>query len=439
MIAKNGKTLMISVILLLLVITIAAAYVGSQQNERNSANEPSRETNNKQFVCSMHPEIIKDEPGDCPICGMSLIEKIEHDLNSPDSLLMDVVRPVNSSVLGSVATVYPVEETLPLTIETFGIINFDTRRIHTISARFPGLVERSFVKYQFQQISKGQKIYEIYCPNIYADRWNYVKLIQMYPDKDSLTVEARQWFQLLGLSKGQLDSLKRTVKPDYHLTVYSDASGYAVSADFDAENYFSSTGNEKSQSTGIQSGRGGVGFDDGLTIETGTPLFKIINLQSLRADLKVKAEDVGVLKKGQKVVLMDEDAPMRTFDAIVSQVEPLNGGVFQLVKVFFKDTEGRMKPGRQIKGHILAGNRHCLWVPRSSIIHMGQQHSVFVMHNGRFIPTAIKTGLRSGDKVEVLSGIDQDSEIAFNASLLTDSDGFIPSGQQWVDLASEDN
>lgn len=378
----------------------------------------------------MHPEVIKDDQGDCPICGMLLIEKIEHDSNSADSTLMDVVLPVNESVLGSVATVYPMEETLPLTIETFGIINFDPRHVHTISARFPGLVERSFVTYQFQPIRKGEKIYEIYCPNIYDDRWNYVKLIQAFPDKDSLTVEARQWFQLLGLTKGQLDSLKRAKKPDYHLTVYSDAEGYAVSSDFEAENYFSSAGNGENQPGGIQAGRGGIGFNEGLTVETGTPLFKVVNIKSLRADLKVKTEDVGLLKKGQKVVLTDASTPMRKFDAIVSQVEPLNGGVFQLVKVFFKDQQGLMKPGRQIQGHIQVGLRPSLWVPRSSIVQMGQKQSVFVMNKGRFIATAVKTGLRSGDKVEVLGGIDQDSEIASNALLLTDSDGFIYSSHQ---------
>ena len=130
------------------------------------------------------------------------------------------------------------------------------------------------------------------------------------------------------------------------------------------------------------------------------------------------------------MVLTDASTPMRKFDAIVSQVEPLNGGVFQLVKVFFKDQQGLMKPGRQIQGHIQVGLRPSLWVPRSSIVQMGQKQSVFVMNKGRFIATAVKTGLRSGDKVEVLGGIDQDSEIASNALLLTDSDGFIYSSHQ---------
>jgi Cu(I)/Ag(I) efflux system membrane fusion protein len=374
----------------------------------------------KQYVCSMHPQVLQDDPGDCPICGMSLIEKINQDNNSSDTLLVDVVRPVNESVLTSVATVSPVQTSLPLIIEASGIINYDSRRIRTVSARFGGLIEKSFVKYQFQPIRKGQKIYEIYCPDIYAERWNYIKLIQKYPDQDNLTVEARKWLNLLGLTAGQIDSLKRSVKPDYHLAVYSDADGYAVSTDFDPENYFSFENSESA----IRAG-GNIGFNDGLSIETGDPLFKIIDTRSLRADLKVRTEDVGLLKKGQKVILKDATIPERKYEATISQIEPLNGGLFQLVKVFFTDKESLLTPGSQIQAQILAGEHNSLWLSKTAIVNLGQRQLVFEMDNNKFIATSIKTGLRSGDKIEILSGINPDSKIALNAFLLTDSDGFI--------------
>ena len=497
MITKNGKKFMISVVLLLLVITIAMAYVSNQQKNPFSGNEAATQTMEKQFVCSMHPEIIKNEMGDCPICGMSLVEKIdqsrlsaikqfvcsmhpevvkdeqgdcpicgmsliekidqsrlsatkqfvcsmhpgvvkdeqgdcpicgmslivkiEQDLNSADSLLMDVVRPVNQSVLGSVTTVSPFLTKLQVSIEASGRINYDPRKIRTISARFSGLVERSFVKYQFQPIRKGQKIYEIYCPDIYIKGWNYVKMIQMYPDQDNLTVEAREWLSLQGLTKEQVESLKRTVKPDYHLAVYSDADGYAVSADFDPQTYFEGS----NQSTG-----GFFGFNEGLTIEAGTQLFKVVDIKSLRADLKVKTEDVGLLRKGQKVIFTVAGSTGQKIEATISQIDPLNGGLFQLVKIFFKDNKSILLPGRQIQAQIQVGIHESLWIPRTALVNLGQHQLVFVMHDGKFMATAIKTGLRSGYNIEILSGIDQNSKIALNALLLTDSDGLILTNSQ---------
>jgi len=459
MVIKRNKTVRLSITLVIIVIALGMTYVSSQQLNPASKKDQSISIREKQFVCSMHPEIIKDEPGDCPICEMSLIEKIElatlikekqfvcsmHpevvkdepgdcpicemsliekielDKNSADSLLNDIVRSVNETVPGSVTTVSPFYAEIPVIIEALGIINYDSRKIRSVSARFGGVVERSFVKYQFQPIRKGQKIFEIYCPDIYTERWNYIRLIQTYPDRDDLTVEAREWLNLLGLTAGQIDSLKRAVKPNYHLPVYSDGDGFAVGFDFDPEKYYSGADQSISNS---------LGFNDGVTIETGDPLFKIIDITSLRADIKVKTEDVWILRKGQKVIFTVLAFPDEKFEATISQIEPLNGGLFQLVKVYFTNKKGHLLPGCQIQAQIQAGNYKALWLSRTAVLNLGQQKAAFVKHDNKFIATTIKTGLMSGDNIEILSGVSQSSKIALDGLLLTDSDGFILTSSQ---------
>ena len=351
-------------------------------------------------------------------------------MNIADSMLMDVVLPVNESVLGSVATISPFRAEFPVIIEASGIINYDSRKIRTISARFGGLIEKSFVKYQFQPIRKGQKIYQIYCPDIYTEKWNYVKLVQAYPDRDDLTVEAREWLRNQGLTAEQIESLKRSAQPDYHLFVYSDADGYAVSVDFDPEKYFSNGSNNANNSGVAEAAFGSLGFNDGMTIETGSPLFKVVDIKSLRADLKVRTDDVGLLRKGQKVNFTVSGSKSKKIEAYISQIEPLNGALFQLVKVYFNDNEGLMLPGTQIHAQIMAGDHEAMWLPVSAVVNLGKRQMVFAMQGAKFIPATINTGLRFGEYIEVLSGIDQDSKIAVNALLLTDSDGFIHANSQ---------
>jgi len=420
---KNRKTIFNTILLFILLLTIIGVFLscsGKKMNNKESQNLSESQVAKKQYVCSMHPKVIQDKPGDCPICGMSLIEKVT-DKNPADSLLNDVVLPVNESVLSNIATVNPVQENLPLVIKAPGIINFDSRTIRMVSARFGGLIERSYVKFQFQRIKKGQKIYEIYCPDIYTEKWNYIKSIRMYPDNDNQTVEAREWLKQLGLTSSQIESLKRSVKPEYHLAVYSDADGYAVPVDFDADKYYSFENNTITNETGGK----WLGLNDGTTIETGTSLFKIIKGNSLRADLKVKTEEIGLLRKGQRVTFTTDVTSGKKIEATINQLEPLNGGVFQLVKVYFSNKGGDLNPGRQIRAEIQTGNHKSMWLPETTVINMGQQKSVFVKHNNKFIPTVIKTGLHSGSKIEILSGIDRKSSVALNASLLIDSDGII--------------
>lgn len=410
--------LLISIILFIIGGVISCS--GKKASGANSENISENVSEKKQYVCSMHPQVVQDKQGDCPICGMSLIEKVI-DKNPADSTLNDVVLPVNKSVLSEITTINPVQENLPLVIKAAGIVNFDTRKIKMVSARFGGLIERSYVKYQFQRIQKGQKIYDIYCPDIYTEKWNYIKLIQMYPDQDNLTVEAREWLKLLGLTPAQIESLKRSPKPNYHLTVYSDIDGYALPPDFDPEKYFSSESNTTNNENGVK----GIGLNNGITIETGTPLFKVININSLRVDLKVKTEEIGLLRKGQKVIFTTDATSGKKYEATINQIEPLNGGLFQLVKVYCTDKDGYLIPGRQILAEIQTAKHKTMWLPETTMVNMGEQKSVFVKHNNKFVVTAIRTGMHSGNKIEILSGIDETTSVALNASLLIDSDGII--------------
>ncbi|MDD4968304.1 MAG: efflux RND transporter periplasmic adaptor subunit [Paludibacter sp.] len=422
-ILEDKKAFINTLLFLLLIIVIIVVFLSCSSNKRidkESQNKTENGTAMKHYVCSMHPQVVQDKPGDCPICGMSLIEKVV-DANPADTTLNDVVSPVNESVLSSITTVHPAIDNLPLIVEASGIINFDTRKIHMVSARYGGLIEKSYIKSQFQRIKKGQAIFQIYCPDIYTEKWNYIKLLQMYPDQDNLTVEAREWLKLLGLTSAQIEALKHSVKPDYHLMVYSDVDGYAVPADFDPEKYYSSENNEGNNQTGSK----GIGLNDGITIQTGTPLFKVVDVRSLRADLKVKTEEVRLLKKGQRVTFSANASPAKRIEAVISQIEPLNGGVFQLVKVYFTDKDGVLFPGRQIQATIQAGTTHSIWLPETTVVNMGQHKSVFVKHDNKFLATVIKTGIHTGNKVEILSGVDQQSKVALNASLLIDSDGLI--------------
>jgi Cu(I)/Ag(I) efflux system membrane fusion protein len=390
------------------------------------ANQQKKEI----YVCSMHPDVIRNEPGDCPICGMSLIIKSAGEENGADMTLSDVVLPVNESVLASVQTVGVTREMLPVIIEASGIINFDTRRITTVSARYRGLIEKSYIKYKFQPVRKGQKIYEIYCPEIYSTHMNYVNLVKTLPDKPEITRDAMEWLVNLGLTKEQINDLIKSEKPDFHLSVYSNAEGFVLGTDFNPEADFT-FGNEINNVSGPSaSGNIGLGLNEGAVIEEGTPLFKVVSLESVRADLKIRTEDAGALKVGQNVILTDAVSPEKSMNARISQIEPLNGGLFQIVRTYVPNQDNRLYPGMKIQAHILTGSHNSLWVPKKAVIDLGQQQVVFLKQDKSFKARPVITGIRSGDKIEICSGIEYNTKIAANASLLTDSDGFINTGSR---------
>ena len=76
------RTSLIKIAALAAVTVIAslalAGCTGSTQKDttEQSTNQTSQKSGQiVQYTCSMHPEIVQDQPGDCPKCGMKLVEK----------------------------------------------------------------------------------------------------------------------------------------------------------------------------------------------------------------------------------------------------------------------------------------------------------------------------------------------------------------------------
>ena len=117
-----------------------------------------------QYTCPMHPQVLEDHPGTCPICGMALVKRSGQTSAGAGIDLHTVLTPVNSSVVSGVPAVTPVLKTVDDTLSADGYLDFDTRTFNNIAARFSGRIEKLYIKYAFQEIHKGQRIMDIYSP-----------------------------------------------------------------------------------------------------------------------------------------------------------------------------------------------------------------------------------------------------------------------------------
>src|SRR5688572_26203982 len=108
------------------------------------------------YTCPMHPTVISDKQGTCPVCGMDLVRKARpgEELEITKDLA-NVIKAPNQSVVSSVKTTKPVYKSVPLSVEAVGIVTYDTRRINTISARVSGRLEKIYLKYELQPARKG--------------------------------------------------------------------------------------------------------------------------------------------------------------------------------------------------------------------------------------------------------------------------------------------
>src|SRR5690348_1745259 len=121
------------------------------------------------YTCPMHPTVISDKPGVCPVCGMDLVRKArEGEAVQITEDLAKLIKSPNEVVASKIKTIKPTYEAMEGSTEATGIVTYDSRNIYTISARVSGRLEKVYLKYQFQKVAKGQKILEIYSPELVA-------------------------------------------------------------------------------------------------------------------------------------------------------------------------------------------------------------------------------------------------------------------------------
>src|SRR3977135_186592 len=110
----------------------------------------------------MHPEVIRDGPGSCPICGMDLIKKEEHAVALKGIQIEDLLTPTNQLVQSSIPVVSTQNERNNIPVDVMGTVTYDARRIRSISARVSGRIEKLYVHYRYQHIEKSERIMDIY-------------------------------------------------------------------------------------------------------------------------------------------------------------------------------------------------------------------------------------------------------------------------------------
>src|SRR5256885_13574452 len=125
------------------------------------------------YTCPMHPQVIRDKPGNCPICGMALVKKEQKADEIKDVPLEALLKPTNQYVVSSIPVTTLQQGNEQSTIHALGVVQYDERQIGTISSRAEGRIDRLYIKYKYQSIRKGDKILDIYSPELMTAQNNY--------------------------------------------------------------------------------------------------------------------------------------------------------------------------------------------------------------------------------------------------------------------------
>lgn len=373
-------------------------FGGSSKNEADHNHDTISETN-KMWTCSMHPQIMQPEPGDCPICGMDLIPAE----TGADGLEADQFKLTkNAMALANVQTVVVGSDKVDKnTIKLSGKIveNEESNAVQT--AHFSGRIEKLHINSEGEKVKRGQLLARIYSPELFAAQQELITAASLKKTQPALYKAVRGKLKLWKLSEKQINSIETSGKPIPNFPVYANVSGVVTMKMVEEGNH----------------------------VMEGAPLLKITNLTTVWANFDVYENQISIVKKGQDVMVTANTYPNKEFKAKVDFIDPILNTKTRTVtlRVVLNNKNNAFKPGMFVTAKIdsnTSNNDKTVTIPASAVLWTGERSVVYLKTNPAqpvFEMREIKLGNRIGNKYEVSEGLFSGDEIVTNGTFTVDA------------------
>jgi len=409
----------------------------------------------KMYQCPMHPQVIMDHEGDCPICGMKLVEmekagpaapaqpagkgkllfyrnpmdpKITSPVPSKDDMGMDYIpvyesdlKPEAGPSVEGLTTVRIDPErqqligltTAPVLagpvggeIRTTARVAVDETRIRHIHVKVDGYVEKLFVDFVGKPVAKGQPLFTFYSPDFVSAQEEYLLALKtrkglaggaMAASGSDLVAAARRRLELWDVPAAELAELEQSGTVRRTLTLYSPISG-VVSA-----------------KTAVE----------GIRISPADTPFEITDLGAVWGVADVYEAEIARIRLGMPADLALGSIPGRSFHGRVAFIDPQVDPKSRTVKVRVElaNPRGELKPEMYGEMVLRSQARKGLVVPIDAVLDSGARKIVFVsLGEGRFEPRLVETGANLGETVEVRTGLKAGEAVVTRANFLVDSE-----------------
>lgn len=397
------------------------------------------------YTCPMHPTVLRDKPGTCPVCNMDLVKKVAGADVEMDNEFIAATQSPNEHVLSSIKTVRGEFTAQRVTIKRTGVVTYDPRTLASVSARIAGRLEKVSVRYPYQAIRKGEQVATIYSPELVTAQRELLYLYQTDADNKNLISSATQRLRNLGMTDKQINDVVVRREALYSVPLYSPAEGIVIQRGGQAPvapeaPSMASPGDPMAGGTTAPSpmvpvaeaGASDQLLREGMYVSAGQPLFDIVSTSNKLIEISLPGSAGENVRKGDTLHIMDvtrtnsKHAHRGPVSMRVDLVQPYlsAGESFVKVRAYVRD-EADFRYGQLVTVALRAAPAQGLWVPITAVHDMGIRKVVFLKKRGHFTPVEVDTGMPSEDRIMITRGIASGDEIAINAQFLVDNEGFI--------------
>jgi len=357
------------------------------------------ETEHQIWTCAMHPQIRKDEPGDCPICGMELIP-----LQSSNTEIDDQAIEMSESAmkLAEVQTSIVSKGSTSKDILLYGKIQVDERLQQSQTAHVPGRIEELMINVTGEQVKKGQLIAKIYSPELVTAQKELIESLSLKDKYPAMVEASREKLRNWKLSDQQISEIEQSGKVTSTVDIFANTSGIVSNTKVNEGDY----------------------------ISKGAVLFNVVGLSKVWAVFDAYESDLPWISMNQAVYFTTQAIPGKTFSGKISFIDPIVDPITRVVRVRIElGNQGlALKPDMFINGTIhssLKGKDEQLTIPQSAVLWTGTRSVVYVKIPGTETPSfkmrEITLGAAMKETYVVAEGLAEGEEIVTNGTFSVDA------------------
>jgi len=332
---------------LLLMATVALAQPtgGADQTRDQAAGSPAKALSSSVkpghltiWTCPMHPQIRRDKPGRCPLCGMALVLVTEGEAQEAGPRQLEMSEAAKK--LAEIQTTPVVRKFVKKTVRLVGKIHYNEQRVAYITSYIPGRIDRLYVDYTGIAVRKGDHMASLYSPELLAAQKELQEAARALKELEKSTVDivketargtltaSREKLRLWGLSAEQIADIEARGTVVDHITIYAPLGGIVI------------------KKTALE----------GQYVKTGERIYTIADLSQVWVKLDAYESELPWIRYGQHVRFEAEAYPGETFEGRIAFIDPfLNERTRTVrVRVNVPNRDGKLKPGMFVRARVTA-------------------------------------------------------------------------------------
>jgi Cu(I)/Ag(I) efflux system membrane fusion protein len=360
----------------------------------DSPREHARKHLDPKYVCPMHPQIVRDEPGSCPICGMDLVVK-QLEASKDKHPVVEVSHQMVQNL--GVRTERAKIDTLWKFIRTVGRVDYDETRLVHIHPRAEGWLETLKVRAEGDPVKAGQLLGELYSPEILGAQVDFLVALDRRGGAGNID-KARNRLRLLGLAESTINQIQERGETRNRIPLFAPEGGIMVK----------------------------LLAREGMYVKPEMEIFTLVDATRMWVLVDVYEHQIAWLREGLTAEIAVPAYPGRKWEGRVEYIYPELDPRSRTLKVRlgFDNPDGQLKASMFAEATIYGGpKRNTLMIPSQALIVTGERNSVIkALGGGRFQPVDVSPGSARAGWVEILDGLEEGDEVVVSGQFLLDSE-----------------